>query len=153
MLQSPVGDERTITHVSLFYLVALLDADALGEQTIHQIGIVLCLVSLVIRSQAKLHQLVVGDIIESKQVGTCFLYRIAVCLERIRVGARQELSTSMTQTLMQVGMKVVGDVAILIDEVDGLCIDDKLITEAITLGRLVVRLGQVADGDSWHSAS
>ena len=63
MLQRPPGYEGTVSHVRLLNLVALLDADGLGEQSVHQITVILRLVSLVVRSQSQFHQLVVGYII------------------------------------------------------------------------------------------
>ena len=54
----------------------------------------------------------------------------------------------MSQALVQVGVQVVGEVAILVDEVDGRLVDDKFISESIALRRLIVSIGQIADGNA-----
>ncbi len=52
------------------HLVTLLDADGLGEQTVHQITVILRLVSFIIRRQPQLNQLMVSHIVQTEEVGS-----------------------------------------------------------------------------------
>ena len=146
MLHYPPCYQRTVAHVGFLYLVAFLDADGLGEQAVHQITVILSLVCLIIRSQTQFYQFMVGNIIESEKVGSRLFYRTAIRLQGIRIGTRQELSATMSQTLMQVGMQIIGNILVLIHQTDGFLIDNEFIAEAIALSSLVVCLGQITDG-------
>ena len=146
MLHHPPGYQRTVAHVGFLYLVAFLDADGLGEQTVHQITVILSLICLIIRSQTQFYQFMVGYIIESEKIGSCLFYRTAIRLQCIRVGTRQELSATMSQTLMQVGMQIIGNILVLIHQTDGILVDNEFIAETIALSCLVICLGQVTDG-------
>ena len=148
MLQRPPGNEGTVSHVRLLYLVTLLDSDSLGEQTVHQITVILRLVSFIIRSQPQLNQLMVSHIVQTEEIGSRLLYRVAIRLQGIRIGARKKLTAAMSQTLVKIGMQVVGDISILIQQRHSLLIDDKLISESVALSRLVVGISQVADGNA-----
>ena len=109
---APMGYQRTVAHVGLLYLATGFDADELRHQTVHDIAIVLCLVSLIIGQQSQLHELMVGNIIETKEVGTCLLDGIAISLQRIRISTWQQLSTTVSQTFVQVGMQVITHITI-----------------------------------------
>ena len=74
MSQCPSGYEGTVAHVCLFYLMAGLDACELCEQTVHHVRIVLGTMSLDIGGESELHELGVGYVVESEEVGTCLLY-------------------------------------------------------------------------------
>ena len=91
-----MGNQRTVSHVCLFYLIAWRNTYQLGHQTIHHIGIILCLIGLAIRQQAEFYEFRVGDIVQAKQVGTCFLNGIAVSFQRIGVSTWKQLSAAMT---------------------------------------------------------
>ena len=148
MLQRPPGNEGTVSHVRLLYLVTLLDSDSLGEQTVHQITVILRLVSFIIRSQPQLNQLMVSHIVQTEEIGSRLLYRVAIRLQGIRIGARKKLTAAVSQTLVKVGMQVVGNISILVHQRHSLLIDDKLISESVALSRLVVGISQVADGNA-----
>ena len=142
---APAGDEGTVAHVRFLDDMSGLDAHQLRHQTVHHIVIVLTLVSLLVRRQPKLHELVIGQIIESEEVGTCLLYRAAIGFERVGRRAGQELTTAMTQTLMQIGMEIITEIAIFADQRTCLLIDDKLLIHSRTFGSLVVSLREIAD--------
>ena len=151
MLQTPAGYQRTVAHVGFLNLVAWLDARQLGHQSVHHIGVVLALVGLLVGSESQFHQLVVGNVVETEQVGTCLLDGVAVVLQRIGVDAWQQLSAAMPQTLVQVGMQVVANIAVFVDERNGLSVNHELFPEPIAAGGLVVGLGQIAYRDALAS--
>ena len=57
----------------------------------------------------------------------------------------------MAQAFVQVGVQVVAQVAILVYQPKRVSVDDKLIVEAVSFSRLVVSVGQVANGDALAS--
>ena len=101
--------------MGLFNLVAWRDTNELGHQTVHHIGIVLRLKRLHIRRQAQLHQFGICDIIESEEVCPRLLDGIAIGFQCIRVNTRQKPSAAVSQTLMQIGMQVIADIAVFPD--------------------------------------
>ena len=147
-MKSPPGDECTVAHVSLLYLVAFLDTGGLSEQTVHQICIILCLVGFCVGKESQFHQLFIGHIIQAEKVGTCFLDGIAVSLEGIRVGSWQQLTAAVSQAFMQVGMLVVRKVGILLYHGESILVDDKLLVESVAMSSLIVRLGQISYRDT-----
>ena len=90
----------------------------------------------------------IGYKIESEEVGTGFFYGVAVSLQSIRISGRKQLSATMSQAFVQVGMQVIGDVGILVHQRHGLLIDDEFISESVALCSLVVGISQVADGNA-----
>ena len=58
--------------MGFFYIVTRLDTYKLCHQTIHQIGVVLSLISIRTWSKPQFHQLRVGHVVESEQVGARF---------------------------------------------------------------------------------
>ena len=91
-----MGYQGTVTHVRLLQLVTWGDTYQLRHQAVHHIGIILRLIRLFIRHQAQLYQFLVGNIVQSEQVGSRLLYRTAVGLQRIGINAWQQLSATMT---------------------------------------------------------
>ena len=75
MLIAPLADELAVTHVGLLDILARNDAGQLGHQTIHDILVILSLISIHVGENAKFHQLRIGKIIEGEQVGTALLER------------------------------------------------------------------------------
>ena len=148
MLITPMGNKGPVTHMGFLYLATWRDTDQLRHQSIHHISIILRLISLTIRHQSQLHQLFISDIIQSEEIGPRFLYRIAVSLQGIRIHTRQELSATMSQALMEIRMQVVTDIPILLNQLKRLCINHKLLLESITMGRLVVGIGNIANGNA-----
>ena len=126
-------------------LVARLDAYQLGHQAVHQVGIELGLVGIGIWQKSQLDQLGIGYIVEAEQVSTGLLDSRTISLQGIGVNAREQLARTVTEAFVQIGMKLVGQVGILVDIVQfGLAIN-KLFVEAIAVGGLVVSIGNVAD--------
>ena len=108
-----MGDEGTVAHVCLLNLTARLDTDELSQQAVHHVAVVLRLICLPMRQQAQFHQLVVRHIVECKQVGTGFLYRVAIGFQGIGVCTRQQLSAAMSQAFVKVCVQVITDIPIL----------------------------------------
>ena len=148
VLIAPMGDEGTITHVSLLYLMSWCDTYQLGHQTVHHIGVILRFICFLIRRQTQFHQFVIRYIIKSEQVGTGFLNRVAISLQAIRIHPRQQLSATVTQTFVKVSMQVIADVAIFLYRVKCDLIDHELLLETTPLRSLIISIGNIADSDA-----
>ena len=107
------------------------------------------LVCLHIREYAQLHELRVGHIIEAEEVGAGFLEGGAVFLERIWRGAREQLSGAVSETLVQVGVNVVGDIEVFLGHIDFLLVEGELVQGALRrlLGSAAVGVGDVGYGN------
>ena len=125
-----MGDEGTVAHVSFLNLVTGLDAYQLCHQAIHDIRIVLGLISLGIGQESQVDEFLVSHIIQAKEVSTRFLDGVAIGLKGIGIGIGQELTGAMSQAFVQVGMEVVTAITILFDQSQCVGIDDKLLLEA-----------------------
>ena len=106
------------------------------------------LVRLTIRQKSEFHQFLIGNIIQSEEVSSSFLDGIAVGLQRVWVRARQELSASVSQTLMQVCMQVITQVAILFNHRQRLLVNDKFFFEAIAVSGLIIGISDVRNSDA-----
>ena len=148
VLITPMGNEGPVTHVGFFYLTTWRDADQLRHQSIHHIGIILRLISLTIRRQSQLHQLLISDIIQSEEISPCLLYRIAISLQSVRIHTRQQPSTTMPQTLVEIRMQVITDIPILLYHLERIGINHKLLLESIAMSRLIIGIGNIADGNA-----
>ena len=91
-----MGYECPITHVGFLYLMPRLDAYQLRHQAVHDIGIIGGLIGFGIGQKAQVDELLVGHVIQAKEVGTGFLNGIAIGLQGIRVGTGQELTGTMS---------------------------------------------------------
>ena len=143
-----MGYQRPIAHVGFLYLMTGLDAHQLRHQTVHDIGIIGGLIGFGIGQEAQVDELLVGHVIQAKEVGTGFLNGVAIGLECIRVSTGQELTGTMAQTFMQICMQVVTTVAILLYQRQRLLVDDKLFLETGAMGCLVIGIGDIGDGDA-----
>ena len=85
LLVTPMGYERPVPHVGLFYLMTRLYADELCHQSIHDIGIILRLIGILVRDKSQFDQFLISDIVQSEQVGTSLFYRVAIGFQGIRV--------------------------------------------------------------------
>ena len=139
-----MGDERAVEHVGLLYLVAGFDAHQLGHEPIHHIGIILGFEGTAVGQQSQVDELRACDIVESEQIGARLLYRVAVGLERIGVGAGKKLSAAMAQAFVEVGVQLIGYDLPLPDALQRSLVDGKLLQEAIAPRSLVVGVGDVA---------
>ena len=144
MFKSPTGYKGTVAHVSLFYLVARLNACELSEQAIHHICVILRAIGIERRSESKFCELRVGYIVQSEEVGTRLLYCRAIRAERVCRNARKKLAGTMTKTLVKVGVKVVAHIPPLVYHIACGVVDNKLLSEAITTGCLVVGMCKIA---------
>lgn len=147
LLKYPMGDEGTVAHVSFFDVVAGLDAYELRECTVLDVGVVGRLVSIGIRCESEFGELGISQIVEGKEVGAAFLDGGAVGLERIGVGAGQELSAAVTETLVEVSVEVVATIAVLQNELTRGLVDDELLVHTAAVSGFGVGVGKVGDGD------
>ena len=148
VLVAPMGNEGTITHVGLFYLMTRCDTYQLGHQTVHHIGVILRFIRFLIRRQTQFHQFVIRHVIESKQIGTGFLNGVAISLQAVGIHTRQQLSATVSQTFVQVGMQVVAHVTIFLYQLERSFVNHKLLLKTTSLCRLVISIGNVADGNT-----
>ena len=146
MLEDPMGDEGAVAHVGFFDVVAGFDADELGHQPVHHIGIILRFVGFCVGGESQFSELRVGHVVESEQVGTSLFDGRAIGLQGVGVYARKQLARAVPQTLMEVGVKVVAGIAVLINKIARGLVDDELFLEAVAVGSFVVGIRQVADG-------
>jgi len=145
LLESPLGDELTVTHVGFFYVVAQLDTYQLSHQAVHHIRIVFGLVSIVVWSQSQFTHLGIRQIVQTEQIGTGLFDGRTIRLQGIRVYTWKQLSGTMTETFVQVGMKVASQVTILFQIGLFHFAIYKLIRKSVSMSRLVVSIGKVSD--------
>ena len=151
MVHTPVGDEGSISHVSLLDGVSRSYPHELSHQSVEHIGIVVGFIRLPVGQQSEFHHLFIGHIIKSVEVGPCLLDGVAMLFESVAVHPRQQLSAAMSETLMQVGMQVVCHITVSVDEFDGVAIDDKLFLKSISFGCLCIGFSEVSDSDALTS--
>ena len=108
LLQAPLADELAVAHVALLDVLARLDAGELGEQTVHDVLVILSLIGVRIVEDAQFYQFGVTQVVESEEVGTAFLEGCTVGLEGIGVNTGEQLARSVAQALVQVGVQLVG---------------------------------------------
>ena len=151
MLVDPVGNERTIAHVGLLYLIAWFNAHQLCHESVEHVGVVLRLVCPAIGQQTEFNKLRIGNVIETEQVGTRLFYGISIGLQRIGAHTWQQLSAAVPQAFVQVGMKVITCVAIGKNHRTGGIVDDKLFHEATSSRCFRISFGDVLNGDTLRS--
>ena len=132
-MQGPLGYEGSVAHVGFFIVRAFLDAYCLGEQAIHNICIVTCLVGLHIWNKAKVEEFLICYVIQGKKVCTGFFYGVAVGLQGILADSWQEFPATMSEAFMKIGMQTVTLFAIFAYHGDCIGIGDKFLKEATLL--------------------
>ena len=65
----------------------------------------------------------------------------------IGVDAGEQLARAVAEALVQVGVQVVGDEQVVVEQLGRGGVDDELLVEAVAVGGLVIGLGDVLDGD------
>ena len=123
------------------------DACELGHQTVHHVGVVVGLVCLRRVEQSQFEQLGVGYEVEAEEVGTCLLDGRPVCLERVGVCARHQAAGAVAEAFVQVGVQLVGHVAVGFDAGKLRFVDDKLFQQPAACCGAGVGVGDVAYGD------
>ena len=151
LLQAPMCYESTVAHMRLLYVASGLDAHELRHQTVEHVGVVVAMPCIRGGSESQVVHLLVGNVVEREEVGTCLLYGAAMHAKGIGIHARQELSRTVSEALVQVGMQVVQLVRIEVDLLQHLGIGDELLSEPVAHGRQVVGLGEVAYGNALAS--
>ena len=146
LLECPFGYQLTVTHMGFFYIVTQLDTYQLSHQSVHHVRIIFSLISIVVRSQSQFTHLGIRQIIQAEEVGTGFFDGRAVCLQGIGVNSWKQLTRAMTQTFMQVGMEVAGQVAILFKVCLFHFAINELVRESVAMGSLVISISEVSDG-------
>ena len=101
-------------------------------------------VGLAVGHQSEFHQFFIGQVIQAEEVGARLLNGITVCLKRISIHTRQQLATAMTQTLVQIGMQIIAQVAVALYHGARLPVYHKLVQESIAVRHLVVSFCQIA---------
>ena len=135
----------------LFYLFSRIYPHLLGQQAIHHVGIVLCLIGIRTVEQAELQEFAVRNVIQSEEVGTRLFDGISVILQRITIGSRKQPPASMTQAFMEICVQIVCLVGKLIHPLKCFRIDDKLLTEAVSPRRHIVSVCKIRDGNAFRT--
>ena len=148
MLQHPTCNEGTVAHVGFFDGSTAGDAHELGNGAIQQIGIILALIGFGIGKEPQFHQLSGSHIVKGEEVGTGFFDGGGMSLEGIGTDTRQQLSGTVAETLMEVGMEVVAGRTVSTNHLARGLVDDKLVKHAASLGGTVVGLGEITDSDT-----
>ena len=72
---NPAGYECTVAHVGLFDGSAGFDAHQLRHEAVHHVSVILAFVGFKIRGQSEFHELLVGYVVKTEEVGARFFYR------------------------------------------------------------------------------
>ena len=144
VLQRPAGNECSVAHMRFFYFVSRLNACELSKQTVHHVCVVLRLVCFCIWHKPKFDELCVGYVVQAEQIGACFLYCATVRTECVCRHSCEQLSRSVSETFVQVGMQVVAHVTIFLNH--GACrfVSHELLQKSIAFRRLIVCVCQIA---------
>ena len=145
MHEHPVCYELAITHVCLFDVFAGLYAHELRHRAVHHLLVVTGFVGFGVRQQTEFNEFRISEIIQSEQVGTCLFDGRGVFLQGVFRYARHQFTAAVTYALVQVGVQVAAQGAVLLADCKGLSINHKLLAESVTLGCLVVSVHQVVD--------
>ncbi len=142
-LIAPFGDELAVAHVGFLDVLAGLDAHELGHHAVENVLVVFGLVCVRIVEETDFDEFRVGEVIEREEVGACFLDGRAVSLEGVTLCSGEELARTVAETLVEVGMEVIGDEEIFVKEVARGLVDDELFIEAVAVRCCVVSLSDV----------
>ena len=148
MMQRPSCYQGSVAHMSLFVVGSLLDTYRLCEKAVHDVCVIACLVGFHIRHKTKGKQFRVGNIVKSKEVGTCFFYCIAIGFQGLGAYSRQQLSAAVTETFVKVGMQTVTLFSVFAYHGYGIAVTDKLLKEAALLRCFVICLHEIAYRDT-----
>ena len=128
--------------------MALLNANHLCQQSVHQVAVVLRFVGLFVWCQPQLDELLVGYIIEAKEVCSSFLDGASISAQSIGIHSRQQLTASVPKTLMQVCVEVIANISILVQKRPRLIVNHELFTHPRTFCSLIVSTSQVGNRDT-----
>ena len=146
-LIAPLADQLAVTHVRLLDVLARLDTRQLGHHAVQDIFRIAGLRHVERGYQPQFHHLRVTQVVEAEEVGAGLLERRAVTLQLVALHARRQLSRTVPQTLVQVGMQVVGQFAVLVHHLAVPGTQHELLVEAVAVGGHVVGIGDVVDRD------
>ena len=144
VLQRPTGYESPVTHVRFLNLVSRLNARELSKQTVHHVCVVLRLVCFSVGHKTQFYEFCIGYVVQAEQIGACFFYRAAVRTECVCRHSCEQLSRSVSETFVQVGMQVVTYVTIFLNH--GACrfVGYELQQETVAFSRLIICVCQIA---------
>ena len=148
MLVAPVGDELAVLHVGLGIGLAQLDTAELRHDAVADVAHIGCLVGVGAVEQAEFHQFRIGHVVEAEEVGAGFFQCGCEFLERVGRRSGQQLAGAVAEAFVQIGVQVVGDVAVLLAEVDLVLVPGEFREDALRalLRRKCVGVGDVGDG-------
>ncbi len=147
VLKCPCGYELAVAHVGFFDVFAGFDAHELGHKAVEDILVVFGFVSVGIVEQTEFEQFGIGQIVEGEEVGACFFEGRTVGLEGVGVNTGEDAARAVAKALVEVGVEIVGDKEIFVEELAGGSVDYKFFVEAVAVRSFVVGLGDVFEGD------
>ena len=137
--------------MSFLHIVSRFDTYQLSHQTIHQIRVILSFISFRRGKKFQFHQFRISHIVQSEQVGTGFLNRRAVSLQRIRIYSRKQLPGTMSQTLMQIRVKFVRQIGISVDQLSFRIAINEFLIKPVSMSRLIVSVRNVTDSHRFRT--
>ena len=130
----------------LLDVLARLDARQLGHHAVQDIFRIPGLRHIERGHQPQLDHFGIAQIVETEQVGARLFERRAVALQLAALDARSQLARTVAQTLVQVGVQVVGQLAVLVHHRTVVGTQHELLVEAVAVGGHIVGIGDVVDG-------
>ena len=131
----------------LLDVLARLDARQLGHHAVEDILGITRLGDVERGNQPQFDQLRITQVVKPEQVGAGLFERRAVALQLAALDTRSQLARAVPQALMQVGVQVVGQLAVPLHPLAVLGAEHELLVETVAVSSHVVGIGDVVDGD------
>ena len=144
---APLGDQFAVAHVRLLDVLAQLDARQLGHHAVQDVFRIAGLGHVERRHQSQLDQLGVAQVVEAEEVGAGLFERRAVTLQLTAFHTRRQLARAVAQTFVEVGVEIVGQLAVFVHPLAVLGAEHELLVETVAVGGHIIGIGDVVDGD------
>ena len=112
-LIAPFRDELAVLHMGFGIGTAQLDSSELDEKSVPYIIVICRLVSLRIGDDSEFHHLWIGDVVEAEKIGSGLLESGLVFSQSGRSHSGKELTGSMTETFVEIGMHLIVIISLL----------------------------------------
>lgn len=96
-------------------ILARLDTCELRHHTVHDIPGIFRICHIQRRDQPQFDHFRIAQVVEPEKIGTGLLERRGIVLQLTALHTRRQLPGTVSQTFMQVGMQIVGQLAVLVD--------------------------------------
>ena len=130
----------------LLDILARLDTCELRHHTVHDIPGIFRIRHIQRRNQPQFNHFRIAQVVEPEKIGTGLLERRGIVLQLTALHTRSQLPGTVSQTFMQVGMQIVGQLAVLVDTFTVFRTQHELLEESVAMRRLSISVGNVVDG-------